>query len=72
MHPYRFSIFGTIVHVEATAHGWVPYIAGPDGKRRRANFEIPDFVREDELCQYLADIFHESATSAHPEAFRLP
>lgn len=70
--PCRVNVFGILVRVEASASGWQPFIAGPDGKRRRADFEIPAFVTEDELCQYLADLFHESATSAHPETFRLP
>lgn len=72
MPTYRFNVFGTIVQVEAIATGWQAFIAGPDGKRRRADFEVPEFITEDELCQYLADIFHQSATPAHPEVFPLP
>lgn len=39
---------------------------GPDGKRRRAtDVVVPDFVTEAEIDQYLADVFHESATALH-------
>ena len=67
----RFNVFGTLIAVERGAHGWQPYLLGHDGKRRRAEFEIPEFIAEEELCQYLADLFHESASPAHPEALQL-
>ena len=71
MPDLRFSVFGLIVAVERDATGWLPYLLGPDGKRRRAEFEVPEFIAEDELCQYLADLFHESASAAHPDVFQL-
>jgi hypothetical protein len=67
----RFSIFGTLLSVERTGSGWIPFFLGQDGKRRRAEFEIPAFVTEEELCQYLADLLHESATPANPDAYEL-
>lgn len=71
MPAHRFSIFGTIVVVDSAPEGWQPYIAGADGKRRRAGFEIPSFIAEDELCKYLADLLHESATAANPDTYRI-
>jgi hypothetical protein len=68
---HRFSVFGTIIAVERTALGWAPFIVGSEGKRRRAEFEVPEFIGEEELCQYLADLLHERASPAHPDAFRL-
>lgn len=67
----RFDVFGTPMAVERSAGGWVPYLLGADGKRRRAEFEIPDFLTEEEPAGYLADLFHESATPAHPEVVRI-
>lgn len=67
----RFDVFGQRVAIERRDGGWVPWLLGSDGKRRRAGFEVPDFVAEDELAQYLADLFHESATPARPEVRRI-
>jgi len=30
------------------------------------NIVVPDFIGENEIAQYLDDLFHESATPAHP------
>jgi hypothetical protein len=66
-----FEVFGTLVDVERRGVGWVAFFPGADGRRRRANIEIPDFLSESELCQYLADMFHESASPSHPDTFRI-
>ena len=66
----RFNVFGRIVAVAATATGWQPFHVG-DGTRRPASFVIPDFIAEDELAQYLFDLFHESATPSNGEVTRL-
>ena len=41
-------------------------------KRRPAEFVVPDFVTEDEMAEYLRDLFHESASPQHPDVVRLP
>ena len=71
MLAHRFDIFGTLIVVESTGGGWEPFIAGADGKRRRAAFEIPSFVTVHGLCQYLAELFHESATPSNEDARRI-
>jgi len=62
MRELKFSVFGKLMAVTATESGWAVFHLGAEGKRRPSELVIPDFVVEDELCQYLADIFHESAT----------
>jgi hypothetical protein len=47
------------------------YALGSGGKRRPAGFIVPKFVAEDELCQYLADLFHESATRSNGDVFEI-
>ena len=56
-------MFGRRLLVERTATGWQTYIPGDDGKRRSSpGVVIPEFVvSDDELLQYLADLWHESA-----------
>jgi hypothetical protein len=63
---YRFDVFGRRMAIARSEGAWVAYLIGAEGKRRRAAFEIPDFVRADELAQYLDDIFHEDASPQRP------
>lgn len=67
----RFDVFGKRVGVERTSDGWIACWLGNEGKRRPAEFVIPDFVAEDELAQYLRDLFHESASPQHPDVVPL-
>ncbi|HEY5307085.1 MAG TPA: hypothetical protein VIK97_01120 [Casimicrobiaceae bacterium] len=51
--------------------GWRIFQSGADGKRLELNIAVPAGVDEDALGQYLDDLFHESATPAHPCVRRL-
>ena len=57
----RFNVFGRIFAVRRDGESWQVYAVGSDGKLGHAGFEIPSFIADHELEQYLADIFHESA-----------
>ncbi|WP_082845653.1 DUF7661 family protein [Paraburkholderia caribensis] len=63
---YIFNVFGRIMSVTRFNDAWLVLHVGQEGKRRRAEFEIPSFVAADELAQYLDDIFHEDATPSRP------
>jgi hypothetical protein len=39
---------------------------GSEGKHRSANITIPSELGADEIAQYLADLYHESASPEHP------
>lgn len=52
----RFQVFGMRVGVERSASGWTAYWLGNEGKRRPAEFVVPDFVTEDEMAEYLRDL----------------
>jgi len=69
-HP-RFNVFGRIVEVQRQGAQWQALLVGQDGKRSPAGFVVPDFVEADELGQYLADLFHESATPQHGDVRRI-
>ena len=71
MQELRFQVYGTRLAVVRAGTGWQAFVLGPDGKRRVAEFAVPDFIAADELCQYLADILHESASPSHPDAYRI-
>jgi len=67
----RFDVFGTLVGIQRSGTNWNSYYLGSEGKRRPADFVVPEFIEEAELSQYLADLFHESATSRNSEVRRL-
>jgi len=62
----QFDVYGRRIEIEATADGWATFIPGNEGKRRPAGIAIPADLDIDEIVQYLADLFHESATEQHP------
>lgn len=62
MQEYRFNIFGTLIAVRGNPGAWRAFYLGAEGKRRPADFIIPDDIQADALCEYLADLFHEEAT----------
>lgn len=68
----RFDVFGLRVGLERRGATWLAFWLGEEGKRRPADFVVPDFIAEDELAQYLRDLFHESASDRHPDVVRLP
>ena len=62
MNALKFNIFGTLIMVTGSPGAWRAFYPGTDGKRRPADFIVPADVAEHELCEYLADLFHEEAT----------
>ena len=62
MSPARFDVFGRIFSIERVGTEWRAWAHGADGKRSPAGFVVPREVGEDELAQYLYDLFHEAAT----------
>ena len=69
MPEYRFQVYGSRLAVVRMGDGWQAFVLGPDGKRRPADLAVPDFIEAHELCQYLADLLHESASPSHPSAY---
>ena len=71
MQGHRFNVFGRIVSIQREGAVWVAYSIGADGKRAPAGFVVPAFIEEDELEQYLFDLFNEEATPTNGEVRRL-
>ena len=71
MNAHRFSVFGRRIVIVGQQGSWTAYALGTEGKRVPAGFIVPNFLAEDELCQYLADLFHESATPSNGDVFKL-
>ena len=71
MGQHRFNVFGKLVVIKGAPGNWSAFLLGPDGKRRKADFVVPGTLAEDQLCQYLSDLFHENATSTQPSVTRI-
>jgi hypothetical protein len=67
------DVFGRLLLAERTITGWQLFDLGSEGKQSPAtDVVVPAFIAAAELEQYLADLFHESATPEHPGVRRLP
>jgi hypothetical protein len=71
MEELRFNIFGKMIAVRGTPGNWQAFYLGAEGKRRPADFIVPGDVARDEICEYLADLFHEHATPRNNEASQI-
>lgn len=70
MRELRFNVFGTLVTITGAPGAWQAFYPGGDGKRRPADFIVPQDILEDGLLDYLADLFHEDATPRRPNVLR--
>jgi hypothetical protein len=72
MSESRFEVYGRRIAVQSTESGRKCFLLGADGKRRPApDIVVPDFVPDDEVLQYLADLLHECATPGNGTPCRL-
>jgi hypothetical protein len=71
MNKLRFNVFGRIFSIERVGALWQAHAVGADGKRSPAGFVVPEFVTEEEMEQYLFDLFHESATPGNGDVRRI-
>ena len=68
----KLDVYGTLMLAEHGPAGWRIFRWGNEGKRLPLDIVVPDFIGEGEIAQYMDDLFHESATPAHPCVRRLP
>jgi hypothetical protein len=71
MGELRFNVYGRLIAVAATPGGWKAFQLGQDGKRSPIDVVVPAFIEEQDVGQYLADLFHELATPANNKVVRL-
>jgi len=71
MKELRFRIFGSLIAITGAPGAWKAFYLGAEGKRRPADFVVPADVAEHELCEYLADLFHEHATPRNNSATQI-
>lgn len=71
MPTQRFNVFGRLLDIERSGDRWSVLAVGNDGKRAPAGFVIPAFVVDEELAQFLFDLFHEQAAYKKGGIFRV-
>jgi hypothetical protein len=62
----KLDVYGKAMLAEHGAGGWRVFELGADGKRREVRIAVPEFIEDNEIDQYLDDLYHENATPAHP------
>lgn len=67
----RFDAYGRMLRITRSNDEWDVRAEGADGTLRDARVRIPASVPESELAEFLADLFHESATPERPDVVRL-
>lgn len=72
MDAQRFNVFGHIYELRREAGAWRVLAVGNDGKFGPAGFEVPSFIEDSELEQFLFDLFHESAKPGNGDVRRIP
>lgn len=68
---HLFNVFGRIMAIERVDDRWVAHLNGSDGKRAKTTLAIPSELGQDELAQYLYDIYHEDATPTNGDVFEI-
>jgi len=65
----KFDVFGRkIIEVIRENNEWVAYYVGSNGLKRKAvEIQIPVDMKQLDLQEYLADLFHEWATFKNGE-----
>jgi len=65
----KFDIFGKrVLEVIRSNDQWMTFYCGNNGVKRKADdIHIPPSLEESEINEYIADVFHEWATSESNE-----
>lgn len=69
----KFDIFGKkVLEVIRSDDQWVAFYCGNGGVKRKADdIRIPASLEESELDEYIADVFHEWATTDRNDVKRV-
>ncbi|MEM7416978.1 MAG: hypothetical protein AAF389_15830 [Gemmatimonadota bacterium] len=62
-----YDVFGRRLGITRECGQWVTVELGTEGKHRPARVAIPEWVEEDGLLRFLADLYHESASPEKPD-----
>lgn len=69
---YRFEVFGREMLIKRLEGNWVLFtVSGKGLLSRVGDIAIPAELSPQELRSFLDDMYHEQASTAHPEVIRL-
>lgn len=64
----KLVMYGRKIEIVTGQNCWIVYYLGNEGKKRDAHdIFIPAGIQQEEIVQYLEDMFHEWATPANPD-----
>lgn len=68
-----YDVFGRHIGVLRKEDGWQVFRVDVTERKfsRMFDIAIPDDMPEDEIADWLGDIFHEAATEHHPDVKRI-
>lgn len=68
-----YNVFGRHIGVKREDNRWLIFRADLTERKfsRLYDIAIPDNMTEDEIVNWLGDIFHEAATARHPDVIRV-
>lgn len=68
-----FKVFGRYIGVKPVGQGWQVFRVDMSERKYSRLYEIiiPDDLEEDEIADWLGDIYHEAASPQHPDVVRV-
>ncbi len=68
----KLDLFGRKIEVLRSKEIWKIFYLGSEGKKRLADdILIPSHICEEEIIDYLEDLFHEWSTKKHKHVIKL-
>jgi hypothetical protein len=68
----KLDVFGRKMQIFREGDQWIVFLLGDDGKKRlMQDVAIPSELKEEQILQYISDMFHELATPERPEVKRV-
>lgn len=68
-----YNIFGRFIGVKREGKRWLLFNVNISERKYSRIYDviIPDFITEQEIPRWLDNIYHEAATSSHPDVYRV-
>ncbi|AXC65666.1 hypothetical protein R3P88_003773 [Salmonella enterica] len=68
-----YNVFGRFIGVKREGERWLLFNVNLTERKYSRIYDviIPDFITEQEIPRWLDDIYHEAATSSHPDVYRV-
>ncbi|MCZ0753872.1 DUF7661 family protein [Aeromonas enteropelogenes] len=70
---FIYNVFGRFIGVKRVGGKWLLFNVDLSEQKHSRIYDviIPDFLTEDEIPQWLSDIYHETACEEYPDVIRI-